>query len=164
MEHGVKLQPIENFRIYRRNLPHWEQPGSTYFITFRTFKGSILTDEAKQITFNSIKFHAGWKYKLYSCFIMETHAHCILQPLIQSESRYYSLAQIMHSIKSYSSHRIKKYSNINNKIWQPENYDRIIRDENDYLEKMEYIIYNPVKAELVDKPENYRWLFYEGSE
>ena len=30
------FRPDPTFRSYRRNLPHWEQPGATYFITFRT--------------------------------------------------------------------------------------------------------------------------------
>ena len=95
---------------------------------------------------------------------METHVHFVLQPLEESKGKYYSLAQIMHSIKSYSSHKINKLLNRNDKIWLDENYDRIVRDEEDYLEKMKYIIYNPVKAGIVDKPKDYKWLFYEESE
>jgi len=34
---GTGFQPVKEFRIYRRNLPHWERPESIYFITFRTF-------------------------------------------------------------------------------------------------------------------------------
>ena len=28
---GTDLQPVQEFRIYRRNIPHWEQPESGYF-------------------------------------------------------------------------------------------------------------------------------------
>ena len=89
---------------------------------------------------------------------MDDHAHCILQPMeimIKEQARrpvplrpvplempvtpeYYSLSQITHSIKSYSANRIQKLLNIKGSIWQDENYDRIIRDENEYLEKMNY--------------------------
>ena len=30
------LDPEDTVRRYRRNLPHWRQPGATYFVTFRT--------------------------------------------------------------------------------------------------------------------------------
>lgn len=29
------FNPFEDIRITRHNLPHWQQPGATYFITFR---------------------------------------------------------------------------------------------------------------------------------
>ena len=67
----------------------------------------------------------------------------------------------MHSIKSYSANRIQRLVGRKGNVWQDENYDRIIRDEEEYLEKMNYVANNPLKAGLVDKPEDYRWLFLE---
>ena len=48
---GTGFQPVKEFRIYRRNLPHWEQSESVYFITFRTFRQVILTEESRDIIF-----------------------------------------------------------------------------------------------------------------
>ena len=95
---------------------------------------------------------------------MEIHVHSILQPLEESGGTFYSLPQIMHSIKSYSANRIQRLLNRKGKVWQDENYDRIIRDDEEYLGKMNYIVNNPLKAGFVEKPEDYRWLFFEGSE
>jgi len=47
-------------------------------------------------------------------------------------------------------------------IWQDENYDHIIRNEKDYFEKLYYLIMNPLEAGLVERPEDYKWLFYKG--
>ena len=47
-------------------------------------------------------------------------------------------------------------------VWQDENYDHIIRNEKDYYEKLYYLIMNPVEARLVERPEEYRWLYYKG--
>jgi len=93
---------------------------------------------------------------------MATHVHVIFQPLEYSPNNYYSLAQILHSIKSYSANRIQRLCKVQGQVWQDENYDRIIRDEKDYFEKWEYIFNNPLKAGLVDKPEDYNWLYCEG--
>ena len=164
MIHHTGLTPVKDFRVYRRNLPHWEDPGSVYFITFRTASEFTLSDAAKDITLSSIKFHADKKYKLHSCVVMETHVHSILQPLEESEGAFYSIAQIMHSIKSYSANRIQRMLNKKGSVWLDENYDRIVRDDDDYIEKMNYIIYNPVKAGLAEKPEDYKWLFFEGAD
>jgi putative transposase len=162
MKPKERLNPVKEFRVYRRNLPHLELPGSVYFITFNTAKRHSLSDTAKNIIISSFKFHADKKYKLHACVVMDTHVHCVLQPMEKSIGAFYGIAQIMHSIKSYSANRIQRLLNIQGSVWQDENYDRIIRDEKEYLEKMNYIVNNPLKARIVEKPEDYRWLFVEG--
>ena len=159
-----KLRPLIEFRMYRRDLPHYEEPGSVYFITCKTAEGYELNHKAKDIALAAVKYHADKKYKLYACVVMKTHIHIILYPLEKSKGNLFSLAQIMHSIKSYSAHRINKALNKHGSVWLDENYDRIIRDDDDYIEKMNYVIYNPVKAGIADKPEDYRWLYYERSD
>ena len=42
-------------------LPHYEQPGSVYYITFNTAQGVVLSDADKDIVFGAVKFHAGQK-------------------------------------------------------------------------------------------------------
>jgi REP element-mobilizing transposase RayT len=126
-------------------------------------EGVILSVDAKDTIFACIKFHADKKYKLYACVIMGTHVHCIIQPLEQQEHKYYSIAQIMHSIKSYSAKRIMKLKNSKGSVWLDESYDRIIRDGKEFLDTMNYIVCNPVKVGLVRNPADYKWLFYQGS-
>ena len=177
MELNTTLKPIKDFKFYKRNLPHYELRGSIYFVTFKTAEEFTLSEPAKDITLDSVKFHAGKKYRLHSCVIMETHVHVILEPslveqaslpaskeLKEGDLTYYSLAQILHSIKSYSANKIQKLLNKKGNIWLNENYDRLIRDDKEYEDKMNYIINNPVKVGLVEKPEDYRWLFVEGRE
>ena len=143
-------------------MPHWEISGNACFITFSVIPGYELTDEAKDITFAAIKFHAEKKYKLYACVIMSTHVHIILLPLEESKGKFYSLAQIMHSIKSYTANKIQRTLNKKGSIWLDEDYDRIVRDDNDFFVKMNYIMNNPLKAGLVERPEDYKWLYYRG--
>ncbi len=162
MESKSRLKPIKEFRYYKRNLPHYDDPGNIYFVTFSTAAGCELTDSVKDAVFSSIKYHSGKKYTLYACIIMKTHVHIIIKPKEFSNGSLYSLAQIMHSIKSYSGNKVNKILSRKGSVWLKESYDRIIRDDDDYIEKMNYIIYNPVKAGLVSQPENYKWLFYLG--
>jgi REP element-mobilizing transposase RayT len=162
LSQNPNLKTAKEFRIYRRNLPHWEIPGNAYFISFNTTSGFILVDEAKDIALNAIKFHQGKKYELYACVVMTTHVHIIIMPLEESAGSFFSLAQIMHSIKSYSANQIQSTLGKNGNIWLDENYDRIIRDDNDFYEKMNYIMNNPVKTGIFEKPEDYKWLFYQG--
>ncbi len=177
---GTGFQPVNEFRLYERNLPHWEDPGHIYFITFRTFKHFILPEKARQIILDSCRFHDNKKYELYACVVMPDHVHLILQPLEKTDGGYYSIAEIMHSLKSYSANQINKLlkgtgkmpvapgKNVSagkveqSQVWLDENFDRIIRDEKELLEKMNYIATNPIKTGLVEKPENYKWLIVKG--
>ena len=163
MESDSRLKPVTESRTYRRNITHIEEPGSYHFVTFTTVPGFVLSDVAKTVVFDAVKFHAGKKYALFACVVMETHAHCVLRPLEETAGSFFSIAQIMHSIKSYSANRVQRLSGKEGQVWLPENYDRIIRDEHDYREKMNYVINNPVKAGIVELPEEYKWLFVDGS-
>jgi len=41
--------------FYRRNLPHLEKPGKSYFITFNTMDDLMLPDPAKSLSRRRIK-------------------------------------------------------------------------------------------------------------
>lgn len=159
---GTSFQPVREFKIYRRNLPHWQSPGSVYFITFRTSKDTVLSESARDIVFNSILYWKDKKFDLFGAVVMPDHAHLILQPLEKIPESFFSLAEILHSIKSYSSNQINKMLRRSGAIWLDENFDRIMRSESELLEKMNYIMNNPVKIGLVGNPEDYKWLYLEG--
>ncbi len=41
-------------------------------------------------------------------------------------------------------------------LWQDERFDRIVRDEAEFIEKWEYIAKNPIKAGLAETVDEYR--------
>ena len=159
---GTGFQPVKEFKTYRRNLPHWQSPGSVYFITFRTYKDVVLSEDARDIVLDSILFWKDKKFSLYGAVVMPDHIHLILQPLEKSQQCFYSLAEILHSIKSYSAKKVNQLSGKSGVVWLDENFDRIVRDDEELLEKMTYIKNNPVKTGLVEKAADYKWLFIEG--
>ncbi len=42
-------------------------------------------------------------------------------------------------------------------LWQPRFFDRALRTVKEYQDKVEYIHLNPVRAGLVDSPQDWRW-------
>jgi REP element-mobilizing transposase RayT len=60
-----------------------------------------------------------------------------------------SLSSVVHSWKSYSAHRIRRVANVAGRVWQPEYWDRFIRDDNHFVAAVEYVEANPVNAGLV---------------
>jgi putative transposase len=55
------------------------------------------------------------------------------------------------------NHRAGNLSLPKSKVWQESFYDHVIRNKKEFVERLNYIYYNPVKAELVDKPEDYKY-------
>jgi len=97
------------------------------------------------------------KYALDAVVVMPDHFHMILRPLEKSSGGYYSLREIFHSIKSFTAHKIE-----GGVVWQDENFDHLIRNGEDYDEKLQYLIWNPVKSGLVNSPWDYTWLYWVG--
>ncbi|MDP2718338.1 MAG: hypothetical protein Q8P44_00675, partial [Dehalococcoidia bacterium] len=116
----------------------------------------------KTVVLDSIMYHAGKKYELDACVVMENHVHLILTPLEKVENAYYGIPELLHSIKSYSANRIQRLSGQRGSVWLGENWDRIIRSDKDWYEKLDYIVNNPIKAGLVERAEDYRWLYFAG--
>ena len=82
-ENSVKMVPnhlkeIDSFIVKVRNLPHWQIPGSVYYITFRTYNNFIFDDYSKKIIYDAIIFQNGVKCKIYSFVVMPDHVHIIL--------------------------------------------------------------------------------------
>ncbi len=92
------------------------------------------------------------KYKLIAYVLMPNHVHILIKPLKNN-----SLASIMHSIKSYTSHEANKILNRTGRFWTKEYFDRYIRDHKHYLKTVDYIHNNPVKAKLCKDYRDWRY-------
>jgi REP element-mobilizing transposase RayT len=139
--------------IKQRDLPHWELPGSVYFVTFKTWEKLELTPAARQIVLDSCKFFHNQRYRIFVLVVMPDHVHLLIEPLPKLEPEFWSLGSIMHSIKSYSAKQIPKVMRHVVRVWQPERYDHIIRNQRELWNVWGYIRQNPVKAGLSDTPE-----------
>jgi REP element-mobilizing transposase RayT len=144
-----KLPEEESFHVTRRHLPHWTTRGATYFVTFRTRKG-ILDGDEQEAVLKHVKEADGKFYDLRAAVVMPDHVHLLLTP--EGE---YSLSRIMKGIKGGSARTINTMRHQSGQVWQHESYDRIVRDENELLEKVEYMFNNPLKAGLTDDPLDY---------
>lgn len=113
------MQEIK-FKATQRDLPHWELDGATYFITFSTWKKQELSQEARQIVLNSCLFFNNKRYEILVLVVMTDHVHMIIQPWLKVENEYWSISDIMHSIKGYSSKQISKVMKYNDFVWQNE--------------------------------------------
>jgi putative transposase len=151
----------DELSISRRNLPHWQMPGSTYFLTFR-LKFGIFTKNERIIVLDAIRHFHGIRYWVTTAVVMPDHAHLILRPANFKSDIEYPLSNILQTIKGFSAREINKIRGTKGSLWQDERFDRIVRDNNEYLEKWNYIRNNPVKVGLCQLPEEYPFLWEPG--
>jgi len=161
--------PVTEFRFSRRRLPHWQSPGEVYFITFRTTDECALRPQERDIALAACRFWDGKKIELFAVVVMPDHVHLLVQPKpVKDDPRglypsgFYDLSEILHSIKSFSAHEIGKLRGQKGELWQHESYDRIVRDDAEFEEKLTYISNNAVMKKLAREPEEYPWLCYRG--
>jgi adenine-specific DNA methylase len=147
----------------RKYLPHWQLDGATYFLTFVTHDRLELNEAAKQTVLDACQFFNGKRYTTFALVIMPDHVHWLLKPLPTNDRAYWTLTSITHSIKSFTAKEIPKVMKHIGKLWQIESYDRIIRDEREFLDTWEYIRQNPIKDGLSELPEDYPF-FWEAQD
>ena len=146
--------------ITKRKLPHWQQGGVWYFVTFRT-KGFVLPEEGRSIVKSAVLEGAGIKYDISIGVVMPDHVHLLIKPFEKADGIYYSLSGILKTIKGKTSHQVNTLLIRSGSCWQKESYDRIMRDEVELREKHEYIRGNAVRAGLVGRLEEYPWLIID---
>ena len=78
------------------------------------------------------------RYKLVSYVIMPNHVHVVLMPYGK-----WMVQDIIKSIKHYSALQINRLLGRVSQVWQKESFDRIIRNEEHYLNILKYIYNNP---------------------
>jgi putative transposase len=89
-------------------------------------------------------------FTCYACCFMPDHVHL----LVASEDGA-SVERFMRYFKQISGYAYKKRTGQN--LWQISYYDHVLRTEEAIRPIAEYIWDNPVRAGLVDSPENYAY-------
>jgi REP element-mobilizing transposase RayT len=157
----------------------FDKMGHCYFITTTLYKFEklfSLGDEYNMIIINSLKYQIKkHNTELYSYVIMPTHIHLLFR-LAQGES----IIDFMRDFKRDTSNEIKLqlqkdnkieilkrlssysrgYKNQKFKVWMDRYDDVMISTEKAFNIKMNYIHANPVKSELVENMEDWKYSSY----
>jgi len=155
----AQLPAISQQLNTRRNLPHIQRPGATYFLTFRVTSGTLTPDE-RGIVMECCLFPDKTKYCLHAAVVMPDHVHLLISPLESERGNFYQLGEITRGIKGASARRINELVKHEGSVWMDETWDRIIRDEAEFFQKLEYIVGNPRTAGL-EQDEPYPWCVHE---
>jgi len=147
-----------------------------YFVTTTVVKFTSVFSYAPfcDILIDNIKhYRKRYKFDTLGYVIMPTHFHW----LVKTEPNYGSISDIMRDVKKFTAWKIfdlielKKMDELENiflkeakgikdqkrKLWIKRFDDQVIRNEKMFWTKLKYIHNNPVKAGLVEKPEEYKY-------
>jgi len=109
--------------------------------------------EVAGLVSGALKYFDGERYLLRAWVVMPTHVHAVLWPMPN-----YSLSTIVKSWKGFTAHEINKLIGRSGRsFWQPEAYDRWIRNEVEHDRCCRYVIHNPVKARLCRLASDWQW-------
>ena len=173
--------------FYRRHLPHWQRANSALFITWRLHgslprrtlaaslkesnpgKRFLLLDRElaravygptwlKDVRLAKVvgdALHHGAEhlqlYRLSAYVVMSNHVHILIWPKAL-------LPEITKAIKGFTAHEANRIlDRTGKKFWQDESFDHAVRSEDEFYRIMRYIERNPVKAGLVESPEEWPW-------
>lgn len=134
-------------------MPHWRQDGAVYFVTWRLHKSQKeLAALEREIIVSTLKHFDGQRLDLFAFVVMPDHVHVLVRPY-----EGYLLHELVHSWKSFTANRLQREGGRGGKVWQEDYFDRIIRDEAEFLEKAQYILNNPLK---INPPvDEYQWVW-----
>ena len=91
------------------------------------------------------------RYKLHEYVVMPNHVHVLISPCAE-------VCEITRTLKGVSARLANEVLGMTGApFWQDESYDHWCRDEEEFHRVRMYIARNPVRAKLVEKPEDWPW-------
>jgi REP element-mobilizing transposase RayT len=108
---------------------------------------SLAKPEIGKLVADTLQHFDLSRYRLYAWCLMPNHVHTLLR--IFSD---HTLAEILHTWKSYSASRANRLLRSSGQFWQREYYDHLVRSEDQFYRIVNYIAENPNKARLRNWP------------
>ncbi|MGE0132322.1 MAG: transposase [Blastocatellales bacterium] len=148
-----ELPPEQQNAARRKQIEEWLDAGHGSCV--------LRFPEAAACVVDNWRCFAGKRYDLIAWVVMPNHIHVLIRTYEGA-----SLGKIVQSWKSYTSRRIRALMEEEQRragaqrsqaVWMREYWDRYIRDEKHFHAAINYIHQNPVKAELVEKAEDWNW-------
>lgn len=137
----------------RRLLGKWDS-----VLNMAQFGPTWLRDaRIAQLVSESLHYRDARFYTLLAFCIMPNHVHVVFTPLRESEDTYYSMAKIMQSLKGYTAYQANRILGQQGAFWQHESFDHVVRSAAEGQRILNYVLNNPVKAELVQDWSEWPW-------
>jgi putative transposase len=134
-----------------------EYPGSLWHITDRgNDRRDIVRDENDRKRFIDLLAKAAkdFHWLLYAYALMTNHYHLIIELTRESLSRG------MQWLNGEYSRSFNKRHARTGHLFQPRFGSHLVERESYFLEVLRYVVLNPIRANMVGHPRDYRWTSY----
>jgi putative transposase len=91
----------------------------------------------------------GKEYRMLAWCVMPNHVHLLVEMWEKPQAR------LIRNWKGYTARHINRVLGRTGQLWQEDYWDRYIRDDAHYRKVIRYIEMNPVKAGLVQSPQEW---------
>jgi len=94
----------------------------------------------------------GERYRLLAWCVMPNHVHALIET-----RNGHPVSEVLQSWKSFTSKRANALLGRTGKFWEPDYFDRFVRDAEHLRNTIRYIEANPVKAGLAMEASQWPW-------
>jgi len=129
-------------------------PGPLFYLTccVRNREPLLASQEVAAVLVSAWEMsHETWRWEVGRYVVMPDHVHFFAAPC-DEEAR--SVGAFVGRWKSWTKRRIGQVG-VTEFAWQPEFFDHVLRSSESYESKWEYVRSNPVRAGLVEEPEEW---------
>ena len=134
-------------------------PGLAHHIVQRGHNRNAVFVEDADYSFyldNLIEWKNHYDVGVYAYCLMTNHVHLILAPRNQGDS----VSRLMRRLSARQGRRVNRLEERIGTLWSGRFKSSVIDTDNYLLACLRYVELNPVRAGLVNKPEDYRWSSY----
>ena len=115
-------------------------------------EGHLKRPEIAKLVQNALLLFDRKRYRLLEWCIMPNHVHVLIE---QAEGA--PLGQVVRSWKVFTSRHANLILGRSGPFWMRDYFDRYVRDLEHLANVRRYIRWNPVRAGLCDRPEQWPW-------
>lgn len=139
-----RLDPLEYTYSYR-----------VYFMTIRAYmdKTLFVRDDLNELVINVLRDEQSRQNcSVYTYCLMPDHLHFLISPRQDGISAL-TLTDRYKGKATNASWTVRRRG----KLWQTRHFDHIVRTEESLTAISDYILTNPVRKGLVERPEDWKW-------
>ena len=180
-DYEKRLKEIAELKSKTKKWNEYQELHKNYFLKTENILDSgshgklwLRNKQIATILANTFHFYDNKRYDLICYTIMPNHFHLVLFPKLErykeflakhiannnTEETFYYISKIMQDIKKYSAKESNKILHRSGKFWQNESYDHVIRNKEELLNIVNYVLDNPVKAGLCKTRDDWEWNYF----
>ena len=128
-----------------------------FFVTVNLRRGvaPLFSWEYEQVSAAMQESRRKLGFRLHGYVLMPDHWHALVGPDIPL-----TISRVVQDIKWLAARSLNRRRQLRGPVWQHQFWDRFVRHEKEFQQRLQYMHLNPVRKGLVPRPEDWRWSSY----